>query len=88
MNVHTYFLNGMFDYDKQGEKRRKRGATNALNVKEGCGLCQTCKDSHAVGGSIASNNAVNIIIIIIETAFKQLICNLIIDTHRHNAGIL
>ncbi len=42
----------MFDYDKQGEKRRKRGVMNALNVKEDCGLCQTCKDSHAVGGSI------------------------------------
>ncbi len=52
----------MFDYDKQGEKRRKRGATNALNVKEGCGLCQTCKDSHAV--VYARNYAVNIIIII------------------------
>ncbi len=42
-----YFLNGMFDYDKQGEKRRKRGAANALNVKEDCG--HACKDSHAVG---------------------------------------
>ncbi len=28
-------------YDKQGEKKRKRGVTNALNVKEDCGLCQT-----------------------------------------------
>ena len=47
----------------------KRGATNALNVKEDCGLCQACKDM-LLGAVYARNNAVNIII---ETAFKQLI---------------
>ena len=59
-------INGMFDYDKQGEKRRRRGATNALNVKEDFGL-QTCKDM-LLGAAYARNNAVNV-----ETALNQLI---------------
>ena len=75
--IYTYSLNGTFDYDKQGEKRRIRGATNALNVKEDCGLCQTCKDSHAVGGSIRKKQCCQHNYNYIETAFKQLIHNLI-----------
>ena len=74
----------MTNREKRGEKEVQR----CSECKRRLWFVKHAKTVMLLGLVYARNNAVNIIIIIIETAFKQLIRNLIIDTHRHNAGIL